>query len=81
MKVRIYFSLVFTLLLLLNAFRAKPDGIQDVGFSCIQNYTKTIYQAGNQNWYMVKDRNGVMYYGNSKALLAYDGNRINRQIS
>ncbi|MFD2999664.1 triple tyrosine motif-containing protein [Pontibacter toksunensis] len=74
MKVRLVFSLVFTLLLLLTAFRAKPDGVEDVGFSYIQNYTKAIYQAGNQNWSIVKDRSGVVYYGNSKGLLAYDGN-------
>ncbi|WP_246230184.1 two-component regulator propeller domain-containing protein [Mucilaginibacter humi] len=39
----------------------------------IQNYPKSIYGSGNQNWSVSQDKNGVMYYGNAEGLLVYDG--------
>ncbi|WP_187270066.1 ligand-binding sensor domain-containing protein [Pontibacter qinzhouensis] len=45
----------------------------DLGFPFIQNYTKLLYQAGNQNWSVCESQDGVMYYGNSEGLMAYDG--------
>ncbi|HTK19948.1 MAG TPA: triple tyrosine motif-containing protein, partial [Mucilaginibacter sp.] len=39
----------------------------------VQNYTKTIYQSGNQNWSVTRDEHGIMYFGNSEGLLTFDG--------
>jgi ligand-binding sensor domain-containing protein/DNA-binding CsgD family transcriptional regulator len=48
-------------------------GIQDMGVPYVQNYPKTLYQAANKNWSVVKDARGVMYFGNSGGLLSFDG--------
>jgi len=47
--------------------------IKSVGVPYVQNYTKTIYQAGNQNWSVTRDEQGIMYFGNAEGLLAFDG--------
>ncbi len=47
--------------------------IKSIGIPYVQNYTKEKYKAGNQNWSVTKDENGVMYYGNANGLLSYDG--------
>ncbi|MGV3639563.1 MAG: ligand-binding sensor domain-containing protein, partial [Adhaeribacter sp.] len=48
-------------------------GIPDIGVPYVQNFPKTLYQAGNKNWSVAQDSRGVMYFGNSGGLLAYDG--------
>ncbi|GEO02618.1 hypothetical protein AAE02nite_02820 [Adhaeribacter aerolatus] len=47
--------------------------MQNIGVPYVQNYTKQSYLAGNKNWAAVKDKNGIMYFGNSDGLLAFDG--------
>src|SRR5580692_10959345 len=47
--------------------------IKSVGVPYVQNYTKAIYQSGNQNWSVTKDEHGIMYFGNSEGLLTFDG--------
>jgi DNA-binding CsgD family transcriptional regulator len=47
--------------------------MQNIGVPYVQNYSKRDYLAGNKNWSSVKDKNGVMYFGNSDGLLAFDG--------
>ncbi|KAA3439795.1 transcriptional regulator [Rufibacter hautae] len=42
-------------------------------FPFVQNYSKLLYQAGNQNWSIAEGKNRVMYFGNSDGLMAYDG--------
>lgn len=39
------------------------------------NYLPQTYNAGGQNWSVTQDKNGVMYFGNNKGLLEFDGNR------
>ena len=39
----------------------------------VRNYTVSDYSAGAQNWDVVQDRRGVMYIGNNKGLLEFDG--------
>jgi serine phosphatase RsbU (regulator of sigma subunit)/ligand-binding sensor domain-containing protein len=39
----------------------------------IQNYSPQDYNAGNQNWAIVQDDRGIMYFGNNKGLLEFDG--------
>lgn len=44
-----------------------------VGFPIITNYLPKDYKAHNQNWAIVKDARGVMYFGNSAGVLEFDG--------
>lgn len=39
----------------------------------IVNYSRSIYQAGFQNWMVTQAENGWMYFANSKGLLEFDG--------
>lgn len=64
---------LFVLLFFSLAFPAIGVEIKNVGVPFVQNYSKSIYQAGNQNWSVTKDERGVMYFGNSEGVLAYDG--------
>lgn len=63
--------IVFTLLFAINCVKAAD--IKNIGTPYVQNYTKAIYQAGNQNWSVTKDEHGIMYFGNSEGLLTFDG--------
>lgn len=66
----------FSLILFLNFIlfqSAFPADIKSIGVPYVENYNKQFYQAGNQNWSIVKDVSGVMYYGNSEGLLSFDG--------
>ena len=47
--------------------------IKSVGVPNVRNYSKNIYQSGNQNWSVTKDAKGIMYFGNSEGLLSFDG--------
>src|SRR5690606_26550314 len=47
--------------------------IRSIGVPYIQNYPKSVYQSGNQNWSVSMDENHIMYFGNSEGLLAFDG--------
>ncbi|MDP2114318.1 MAG: regulator, partial [Bacteroidota bacterium] len=39
----------------------------------IKNYTKQEYQAASQNWSVVQDINGYLYFANNIGLLEFDG--------
>lgn len=41
----------------------------------VRSYSVSDYNAGIQNWSIVQDERGVMYVGNNKGLLEFDGNR------
>jgi ligand-binding sensor domain-containing protein/DNA-binding CsgD family transcriptional regulator len=51
----------------------KGQDIKSIGVPYVQNYLKSEYLSGNQNWSVAKDENGVMYFGNAEGLLSYDG--------
>lgn len=40
----------------------------------VWSYSVADYNAGIQNWSIVQDGRGIMYFGNNKGLLEYDGN-------
>ncbi len=44
-----------------------------IGIPNIVNYTKQQYNAGSQNWGVVQDKNGIMYWANNDGLLSFDG--------
>src|SRR6266496_2451322 len=43
------------------------------GLPFITNYFAKDYQASPQNWSIIEDDRGMMYFGNSNGLLEYDG--------
>jgi len=65
--------LIILSLLLLNSLHAAGTDIKSIGVPYVQNYTKAIYQSGNQNWSVTRDEHGIMYFGNSEGLLTFDG--------
>jgi signal transduction histidine kinase/DNA-binding response OmpR family regulator/ligand-binding sensor domain-containing protein len=46
---------------------------QVTGIPFIKNYSPKEYGASHQNWSIVQDKNGIMYFGNSNGILEYDG--------
>ena len=39
----------------------------------VNNFTKTNYNAGTQNWDILQSASGIIYFGNNKGLLEFDG--------
>ena len=66
--------LIFLCSLLIIVGTAFGNNIQSIGVPYVQNYTKSSYVAGNQNWSVTIDENQIMYYGNSQGLLSFNGN-------
>jgi signal transduction histidine kinase len=64
------FAIVFFLLcsILLPAQARKEEG-----YPKIRNYSPRDYGGDIQNWAVVQDKHGVMYFGNNLGLLEYDG--------
>ena len=46
---------------------------KETGIPFIDNFTPKEYNANTQNWAIVQDHRGVMYFGNNKGVLEYDG--------
>jgi len=57
----------------LSSLQLYANDIQSIGVPYVQNYPKSVYLSGNQNWSIAKDKNGIMYFGNAEGLLTYDG--------
>jgi ligand-binding sensor domain-containing protein/DNA-binding CsgD family transcriptional regulator len=65
--------LIFLYSILFTVVNAMAADIKSIGVPYVQNYTKSIYQSGNQNWSVTRDEHGIMYFGNSEGLLTFDG--------
>jgi DNA-binding CsgD family transcriptional regulator len=61
------------LFILLISQNLNAANIKSIGVPYVRNYSKNVYQSGNQNWSISKDENGIMYFGNSEGLLSFDG--------
>ena len=59
----------FTLLLLACGFMS----FAQQGNYYINNYTPSMYGAGDQNWNIVQDNLGRLFVANSDAVMMYDG--------
>ncbi|MBN2433190.1 MAG: response regulator [Acidobacteria bacterium] len=54
--------------------QAWPDIRSEIGIPFIQNFTPQVYRGSAQNWSIVQDPRGVMYFGNGdEGVLEYDG--------
>jgi DNA-binding CsgD family transcriptional regulator len=47
--------------------------VKEIGVPVIQNFQRSLYHAGTQNWSIDQGYNGVMYFGNNNGMLRYDG--------
>ena len=66
-----YPTLTFTVFLLfVLTLQAQPAGISSPS---VTNFSRSDYHAGTQNWYIQQDESGLMYSGNNKGLLQFDG--------
>jgi len=69
-NIRTLLWFVFYLALSNNVFSTE---IKSIGVPFVQNYTKSVYRFGNQNWSVCKDKQGILYFGNGEGLLVFDG--------
>lgn len=60
------------LLFLLGLWELQAQ-FQSIGYPQVFNHFKTTYHAGTQNWAIQQDPDGVLYVGNNKGLLEFDG--------
>ena len=44
-----------------------------IGIPNIVNYSKQAYGAGNQNWNITQDKNGILYFANNNGVVSFDG--------
>ncbi|MFT2010581.1 two-component regulator propeller domain-containing protein [Pontibacter sp. 13R65] len=51
--------------------------VKNEGIPTIRNYTQKDYRAASQNWAIVQDHRGVMYFGNNAGILEFDGSNWN----
>lgn len=65
----LYFCGLFTLVQAQNIIR--------VGSPSVQQFKKTDYKAGNQNWGVSVAEDGLIYFANTDGLLTYDGHYWN----
>jgi hypothetical protein len=49
------------------------SGQNTIGLPDIINYEKEKYYAGTQNWGIVQDKKGILYFANNEGLLSFDG--------
>lgn len=62
--------ILITTLIFPNYFQAQ---VNKNGLPLIRNYSAEEYNAHSQNWSIIKDKRGVMYFGNNFGLLEYNG--------
>lgn len=60
---------LFLLLNCLNSHGQQPE----LGTPPITNFAKSEFDAGTQNWCIAQDENGIVYFGNNKGLLQFNG--------
>lgn len=47
--------------------------IKSIGIPNIINYSRKDYNASTQNWAVIQDKRGIIYFGNNDGLLEFDG--------
>jgi len=54
---------------------------QELGSLFIKNYSAEAYNAHPQNWAIIQDYRGIMYFGNTECIVEYDGSFWNKIYS
>lgn len=68
---RILFFPLIIILLFTGFIQAQRN---NNGIPCIINYSSEDFNAIEQNWTVLQDRRGVMYFGNTNGILTFNGN-------
>lgn len=71
-KLSIFKFVLFVLFMLLNAFQFQAQ-FKNLGLPYLINYTPEQYGAHKQNWSVIEDQRGIVYFGNSMGILEFDG--------
>ncbi|HOT15601.1 MAG TPA: triple tyrosine motif-containing protein [Bacteroidales bacterium] len=64
------FFIAVLLVLLYNFIVAQPVSI---GVPFVKNFKPEMYNAADQNWNIVQDQQGMMYFANNNGILCYNG--------
>ena len=66
---------IFLIVILLSPFSSaqKIQTASETGVPLITNYLPREYSANVQNWAVIQDNRGVLYFGNVSGVLEYDG--------
>ncbi len=65
---------IFIVLIILLIFPLFATGqIKNKGIPYILNYSRDDYKAATQNWAAIQDKREVMYFGNTRGVLEFDG--------
>ena len=75
MQEKLFFFVLFNLILNISLFS------QELGNPLIKNYSPEEYISHSQNWAIVQDQRGVMYFGNTECIVEYDGTFWNKIYS
>ncbi|MCK4662643.1 MAG: SpoIIE family protein phosphatase [Bacteroidales bacterium] len=77
LKINIFIYLQFIIilffLLIHNSNNCFAQTNTELGSPFIRNYTSAEYNAETQNWAIVQDKRGIMYFGNNIGILEFDG--------
>lgn len=68
-----YKSISLILLLQVWAFSISGQNSREMGFPYIRNYSPKDYSGDTQNWDILEDDRGIMYFGNNAGVLEFDG--------
>ncbi len=66
------FFLFFFIFFIIFNHNSSAQTINDIGSPFIRNYTPKEYNGKSQNWAIVQDKRGIMYFGNNDGILEYD---------
>jgi hypothetical protein len=68
MRIKRYISLIIFSVLPLTAVNSQQPGLP-----FIRNFPPQEYKTSPQNWAIIQDQRGIMYFGNNEGILEYDG--------
>ncbi len=64
---------IFAILLLLQLEISTYGQIKSIGTPNITHYSREDYNASTQNWDILQDKRGILYFANNDGLLEFDG--------
>ena len=67
------YIIFFSFLVTSNPISQEISNSSSPGFPLITNYLPKDYSANVQNWSVIQDKRGVLYFGNGSGILEYDG--------
>ena len=73
MKKYFYILLISIIFLISFGLSAQENKQYEIGTPFIRNYPPRDYKAFSQNWSIVQDHRGIMYFANGDGVLEYDG--------